>query len=309
MTSPPPIGAGSSAYHPELRRIARFLPRRIVSQRSRPLVKRVMALGARRRSDDVVVARVGDASVRLFRPSGGSAPYPAVLWIHGGGFVVGNAAQDDDHCRRLATELGAVVISVDYRLAPEHPFPAPLDDCWAALQWLAARDDVDASRIALAGMSAGGGLAAGLALRARDDGSITPAALLLVYPMLDDRTAADSDYDRREVRVWDNKANRYGWTSYLGRAPGGEGVPAQAAPARAEDLSWLPPTWIGVGSLDLFHDEDAAFAARLEDAGVAVTHVVVEGAYHGFELTAPKATVTTTFEAAKTDWLRQHLGA
>ena len=254
--------------------------------------------------------RLGPVSVRLHRPANGDGGRrPAVLWIHGGGFVIGNARQEDARCRELARALGAVVAAVDYRLAPEHPFPVPLHDCHDALAWLADRDEVDATRIAIAGSSAGGGLAAGLALLARERGGVRPVFQLLVYPMLDDRTAVRHCEYERDLRLWNSRSNRFGWRSYLGRDPGSDGVSALAAPARTEDLSGLPPAWIGVGSVDLFADEDVEFARRLRAAGVACELCVVDGAYHGFDVVHRTAPISREFHAAQVDALARALGA
>ena len=211
---------------------------------------------------------------------------PAMLWIHGGGYVMGNAAQDDALCRHFAETLGIVVAAVDYRLAPEAQFPVPFQDCYDGLTWLADRNYVDATRLAVGGASAGGGLAAALALLARDRGSLPLALQLLAYPMLDDRTACRTGIDERNFRLWNNRSNRFGWQSYTGSAPGSPGVSPLASPARSEDLAGLPPAWIGVGTLDLFHDEDVAYAGRLEAAGVSCTLDVVPGAFHGFDVVA-----------------------
>jgi acetyl esterase/lipase len=247
---------------------------------------------------DVQVAAVDQhAAVRVFRPRSGRTPAPALLWIHGGGYVTGRAAAEDRFCREAAGRLDAVVAAVDYRLAPEHPFPAALDDCYAALRWLAADPGVDPARIAIGGASAGGGLAAALALLARERGEITPACQLLVYPMLDDRTADRTDIDPRTLRVWSQRSNRFGWRSYLGQAV--RHPPHLAAPARCDDLAGLPPTWIGVGTRDLFHDESLDYAARLAAAGVACTLLTVPGAYHGFDILEPSAAVSKDFRSAQ----------
>jgi acetyl esterase/lipase len=221
--------------------------------------------------------------VRVFAPSGPRGD-GALLWVHGGGYVLGAARMDDRLCATAARALRMVVVSAEYRLAPEHPFPAGLDDCAAAWQWVqdsAATLGVDPRRVAVGGQSAGGGLAAALCQRLHDEGGSVPAAQWLFCPMLDDRTAARRELDPVGHAVWDNRRNRYGWTSYLGQEPGAATVPPHAVPARRDDLSGLPPAWIGVGDVDLFHDESVGYAARLRAAGVGVELVVVPGAPHG----------------------------
>lgn len=290
-------------FNPQLR-AARFLPRRVVGPRSlRPVRLLTKLMGARAaiavRAHAEVVAVDSDVSVRVFRPVTARHPAAALLWIHGGGLVIGDAAQDDRACRRWADQLGIVVASVEYRLAPEHPFPIPLEDCYTALRWLAGQPHVAADRIAIGGASAGGGLAAALALLAKERGEIQPVLQLLVYPMLDDRTALRTDVDERRLRLWDQTSNRLGWRSYLGPTAAGN-VPPLAAPARYQDLSGLPPAWIGVGTNDLFHDEDVAYAQRLQQAGVPCTLHVVPGAYHGFDTIEARAPISRTFLQAQT---------
>jgi acetyl esterase/lipase len=288
--------------HPDLRRIARIAPRQLVGPRTLPLVRVLSArLRGRGPADDVEVLTLeSGAGVRLYRPVGVAEPAPALLWIHGGGYVMGTARQDDRVCRGFSKRLGITVASVDYRLAPEHPYPAPLEDCYAGLTWLGALPAVDPGRVAIGGASAGGGLAAALALLARDRGEVAPVFQLLVYPMLDDRSCAAGD--KPNYRLWNTRANRFGWTAYLGTAD-----PAVAVPARCEDLSGLPPTWIGVGDNDLFHDEDLAYAERLNSAGVPCQVEVVPGVFHGFDLVAPKAQVSQGFFASQCDALRSGL--
>ncbi len=258
-------------------------------------------------SRDATVETVGAVAVRVHRPPGGG-PRPAMLWIHGGGYVMGTAAQNDAVCRYFASALDIVVAAVDYRLAPESPFPLPLHDCHDALSWLAGRPDVDPHRIAVGGASAGGGLAAAVALLARERGEVELAFQLLVYPMLDDRTATRTDIDERHLRLWNNKANRFGWQSYTGLPPGSPGVTGLAAPSRHGDLSGLPPAWIGVGTLDLFHDEDVAYAGRLESAGVPCRLDEVDGAFHGFDAIRPKSGVARAFRAAQVAAVSDALG-
>lgn len=287
-------------FNPQLR-AARFLPRTIITARTLPALRRLTRLTGRARRPDVQVVSVNaDVSVHVFRPASTRAHTPALLWIHGGGMVLGDAAQDSAFCRRIAEELNIVVVSVEYRLAPEHPFPTPLEDCYAALQWLARQPGIDPARIAVGGQSAGGGLAAALALLAKERGEIRPVLQLLSYPMLDDRTTTRTDIDPRRLRIWSQKSNRFGWRGYLGPGTADAAVPPLAAPARYDDLSGLPPAWIGVGTNDLFHDEDVAYARRLQQAGVASTLHVVPGAYHNFDSLEAKAAVSRDFVKAQT---------
>lgn len=288
-------------FHPELRRSARILPRQVITPVTLPFIRRASRLMWRKAPTDAeVLTLASGVTVRLFRPSGAtSGPSPALLWIHGGGYVIGEAAQDDLLCRRFATELGATVVSVDYRLAPEHPYPTPLEDCYAALRWMAKLPSVDPDRVAIGGASAGGGLAAALALLARDRGDIPLAAQLLVYPMIDDRTVERTGLDNPGHRLWNQSSNRFGWRAYLGDAD-----PNVAVPARRDDLAGLPPAWIGVGTLDLFHDEDLAYAERLRAAGVPCEVMVVAGAFHGFDGIAPKADVSQSFFRSQCALLR-----
>ncbi len=293
--------------HPDLRRAARWLPKSTVGPRTLRPIRALTALGSRKPPADISVEKVGDTVVRVHRPGSTQRPGAALLWIHGGGYVIGTAAQDDALCRQFAEAAEIMVVAVDYRLAPEHPFPAGLEDCYAALAGLAARTDVDPTRIAIGGASAGAGLAAALALMVRDRGEIEPALQLLAYPMLDDRTVSHPGIDARSMRLWNVKANRFGWQSYLGAAEAAEEIPFLAAPARCPDLSGLAPAWIGVGTLDLFHDEDLAYASRLTAAGVDCELVEVAGVFHGFDLIRPKAGVSQEFRAAQVSALRAAL--
>ena len=225
----------------------------------------------------------------------------AVLLIHGGGYVVGSPHDAALGAAILARECGVPVLAPGYRLGPEHPFPAALDDVQAAWHYLldhAEELGVDPDKIVIGGYSAGGGHAAALVQRLHDEGGRQPAAQLLVYPMLDDRTAARRDLDRPWHLVWNNWSNLHGWTSYLGHAPGAETTAPYVVPARRDDLSGLPPAWIGVGTPDLFLDEDREYAARLTEAGIDVTYVEVEGGIHGFDLFAADTSLAQAFQAS-----------
>lgn len=235
-----------------------------------------------------------DVLVRIYEPVERTTPSGAIYWIHGGGMVVGSY-EDSDYVNKLwATRFGCIVVSVEYRLAPEDPYPAPLEDCYAGLRWLSRGADalgVDASRIVVAGGSAGGGLAAGVCLLARDLGEVTPAGQVLMYPMIDDRDANPSHHETTYARVWHRAANQYGWGAYLGELSASDDVPIYAAPARAsvEQLRGLPPTVIDVGELDAFRDEDIAYAQRLMHAGVPCELLVTPGCFHASENYQPAA--------------------
>lgn len=253
--------------------------------------------------------RIGTARLRIFRPDTRTSD-AALLWVHGGGLVAGLARWDDGQSASIARDLGIVVVAVDYRLAPRHPYPAALDDCSTAWTWLvdASRSlGVDPARIAVGGQSAGGGLAAALVQRVHDAAGWDPVAQWLYCPMLDDRTAARRELDTAGYYVWSNRANRFGWSAYLHGEPGAATVPPYAVPARRTDLAGLPPTWIGVGDIDLFHDEDRDYAERLTAAGVDTTLYVVPGAPHGFEGWAAGTDVARAFDAAAREWLRAAL--
>ncbi len=285
----------ANPFHPDLQSAARFFPSFTITPRALRVVRWLFRLiPTSRAPDEVTVENVqvpgpegaSPVRVRIYRPQKAQGPIPALLWIHGGGYVIGRPEMDDINCIDFARELGILVVSVDYRLAPEFPFPAPLEDCYAAMGWLFKNADtlgVLPERIGIAGASAGGGLAAALAQLAHDRQEFRPAMQLLVYPMLDDRTTTRTDLDDSNFRGWNQGSNVFGWTSYLGRKPGGVEMPAHSVPARRPDLSGLPPTWIGVGTCDLFHDEDVEYAERLKAAGVACDLVVVPGAFHGFD--------------------------
>ncbi len=224
-----------------------------------------------------------DVMVRVYRPAELPAGAPALFWIHGGGLVLGSVDMDDAECARRATDLGCLVASVEYRRAPEHRFPVPLQDCYAGLTWLASNSErlgIDAGRIVVGGASAGGGLAASLALMARDKGGPSIAFQLLVYPMLDHRNVTHSSYEIVDPRVWNRDANVAGWAAYLGSSQPRE-VSPWASPAVASDLAGLPPAYINVGQFDLFLDEDVAYALALQRAGVPVELHVYPGAFHG----------------------------
>jgi acetyl esterase/lipase len=253
----------------------------------------------------VVPGGVGDPDVRLVvvRPAGAVAPLPVLYYTHGGGMIVGTARDGLVDVLDLAEEVGAAVVSVDYRLAPETPHPGPVEDCYAGLRWTAAEGGFD--RVVLVGGSAGAGIAAALALLARDRGGPALAGELLMSPMLDDRNDSPSAHQMAAGRTWNRSDNAVGWTALLGDARGGPDVSPYAAPARADDLSGLPPTFIEVGSVDTFRDEDVDYATRIWQAGGTAELHVWPGGFHGFDSIVPHAGISRAAVAARKDWLRR----
>lgn len=249
-----------------------------------------------------------ELKVLVYQPTKATGARPAILHVHGGGYVLGDAAMNETKHRQLAEDLGCVIASVDYRLAPETAHPGPVEDAYAGLQWLYAKADelgVDRKRIGVMGESAGGGLAAALALVARDRGEIPLAFQHLIFPMLDDRTGTEADpHPYVGEFIWSPAHNRFGWASLLGQAPGAADVHYHAAPARAPDLSGLPPTFISVGALDLFLEEDLEYARRLSRVGVPIELHVYPGAYHGYQA-AVEARVTKQADRDSLEALRR----
>lgn len=251
-----------------------------------------------------------DVMVRIYQPETRPETLPALLWIHGGGYVLGSVEGDDLKAKQLALLLNCVVASVEYRLAPEHPFPAPVEDCYAALKWLADSADqlgINPERIAIGGASAGGGLAAGLGLLARDRAEVAVCYQLLIYPMIDDSNVEQAGASVPDAPLWTRASNLLGWRAYLQQEPGSDGVSPYAAAIRAEDVRGLPPTYIGVGTPDLFRDENIAYAQRLMQAGVPTElHVYADG-FHGFDGFAADSDAAQRFTAEYTRLLSRAL--
>jgi acetyl esterase/lipase len=237
---------------------------------------------------------------------------PAILHIHGGGFILGSAKDGIYDLQVIARALDCVIVTVDYRLAPETRWQGSVEDNHTALAWLYAHASelgADRARIAVMGESAGAGHAALLAIAARDRGTVPIIFQMLVYPMLDDRTGSSRRMpDHLGFVGWRAEDNRFGWHAFLGREPGGIDVPAQAVPARLADLAGLPPAFIGVGAIDLFVEEDIDFARRLVDAGIPAELNVVPGAFHGFDMMAPDSSIARQFTTAKLNALRRAFG-
>ncbi len=270
--------------------------------RASMLAKAVAALPA---DDDAVrvetlnvPGRGDDPAVRVlaYWPTRAEGPLPVLLHFHGGGYVVGSPERKGTEHRKLAVDLGCVIYSVDYRLAPETPFPGAVEDCYAVLRWIhenASKLDLDTGRIGVIGESAGGGLAASLALLVRDRAEFQLLFQHLISPMLDDRTAVRPRTNPWTGEfAWTQEDNAFGWSALLGEAIGRPDVSPYAAAARAEDLSGLPPTYLSAAALDLLIEEELDYVQRLARAGVPLEMHVYPGAYHGFVPTCPDARVS-----------------
>jgi acetyl esterase/lipase len=247
-----------------------------------------------------------DVRVRIFRPVESGGPLPGIYYIHGGGMVLGGIDGVDAAAERITAGVGAVVVSVDYRLAPENPHPAPAEDCYAGLVWMAEHAEelgFDPDRLAVFGASAGGGLTLAVTLMARDRKGPRIAFQMPIYPMIDDRNETGSSQEITDVGIWDRNGNIEAWAWYLGGKPADE----YAAPSRAQDLSGLPPTFIDVGTVDLFRDEDIEFAMRLMQAGVPTELHVNPGAYHASETFAVEAPLSQRIWARRIAALREAL--
>jgi len=258
-------------------------------------------------SDHTYAGPEGDLSLRLYQPKNATAPAPGLIFIHGGGMIMGNLESQDEVLKIAASELGIPIASIDYRKAPEHPYPAAPEDCYAGVCWVfenASALGIDTNNIGLMGASAGGGLALAIALMLRDREGPKLKYLLPIYPMIDDRHHTASSKTVLDIGVWDREGSIEAWNWYLGDSE----PDAYAAPARAEDLAGLPPTYIDVGDLDLFRDEDILIAQRLSAAGVPVEFHLWTGAYHASEGFAPQAKLSKTIWATRYAAIRRLAG-
>lgn len=308
-----------SKVHPELLNAFKISPSIHYNRKNLWLIQLLISLmPAPKAPEDVSIKNIkidnwNDNSkirLRIYRPENTANTAPVLIWMHGGGYIIGKPEMEDNVCIQFVRELGIHIVSVDYRLAPKHPFPAGLEDCYSALMWAKHNSEqygFDATRIAIGGTSAGGGLAAALAQLAYDRKEVTPIFQLLTYPMLDDRTVLRADIDDSNSPTWSQKNNRFGWESYLGRECGAKELPAHSVPARRKDLSGLPPAWIGVGTLDVFYEENKAYAQRLKEAGIECDLNIVEGAFHGFDVFDQKLSIVQEFRKAQINALRRYL--
>jgi len=258
--------------------------------------------------DRMIPGPAGEQMIRIYRPKGSTSALPGLINVHGGGMILGNVQGDAATAQMLAVESGAIVVSVDYRKAPEDPYPAALNDCYSASQWVFdnAKDlGIDPDNIGIYGGSAGGGLILGVCLMARDRGSMRFKYMMPIYPMIDDRNETASTHDVTEVGIWDRSGNIEAWELYLGGKP----ADGYAAPTRAEDVSGLPPAFIDVGEMDAFRDEDAAFALRLAQGGVPCEFRIYPGAYHASEVFAPEAALSKRIWSERIDALKRFIKA
>jgi acetyl esterase/lipase len=298
---------------PDVAAIVDQLPLVSLSAESLPLLRDRGFAAAVELSDSVVrtdhlVPGEPEVPLRVHRTVGAEGLLPCLYSIHGGGYVAGTYAMDDARFDQLCPKLGLVGVSVEYRLAPEHPYPAPLEDCYAGLKWAvdhAGDLGVDPQRIGIAGVSAGGGLAAALALLVRDRNEFSIAFQLLDCPMLDDRQRTPSS-QLEGLAVWSRESNTFGWRSYLGDLYGSEHVPYTAAAARCTDLRGLPPAFVSVGTVDGFRDEDVDYATRLNQAGIPCELHVYPGACHGYQFAFDSA-VARQSSRDVVDWIRRQI--
>ena len=320
MTTRPP-------FDPELEALLQARPylSKSIHPRHIPALRESLRAGDTRVSDDLL-RRSGaidfeerdipssDPSVRtsllVLRPSGVRVPRAGMCFIHGGGMISGDNRTGIEVLLDWVVNLGIVVASIDYRLAPEHPYPVPLEDCYAALGWLAANRSwlgFDAQPLILAGSSAGGGLAAGVAMLARDRQGPALSDLVLMSPMLDDAAAFRSSTELESEGVWDRQSNHTAWQALLGDRHGTADLPAYAAPSRQQQLAQMPATYLDVGAVETFRDEVIDFGARLAQAGVSLEMHVWAGAFHGFDMLAPDSAVARIAGVARIDYLRRRL--
>jgi acetyl esterase/lipase len=250
-------------------------------------------------------------SILRSRTSAGGAR-PGIVYMHAGGMILGSKLFGIQGTFEWIKQLDAIVISVEYRLAPEHPDPAPIEDCYAALKWVSEHVSelgIDPSKLLVAGNSAGAGLAAGLALLARDRRGPKIFAQCLIYPMLDDRMTTVSSLQFADEGTWSGKNNLYAWNALLAGRRGATDVSIYAAPARAKDLSGLPPAWVDVGGNELFRDENVIYASRLAEFGIPVELHVWPGGWHAFDTNAPNTALSNACLQARMTWFKRILTA
>ncbi len=303
---------------PDIRAALELFPFPVINADTLPIMRPALAAPGPELPDRVT-RRVIDVAgpegspaiaLRVHRPAGAIGALPCLVWMHGGGLVMGVAGADDARFDDWCTRHNMMAVSIEYRLAPETPFPGPVEDCYAGLQYVSDHADelgVDATRIGVGGASAGAGLAAALTLMSRDRGGPRIFSQLLIYPMIDDRQMTTSS--SWDVPIWPAASNTFGWTSYLGNAKGTDDVSPYAAPARAANLTGLPPAILLVGGLDGFVDENLDYAQRLNSAGVPVEFHLYPGACHGFDAMVPNSAPSVQLGLDLERWLDRHYGS
>lgn len=290
-------------------------PEMIAPIRSAPFTPPIADLLSTRaitHEERTIAGPASDLVVSIFRPRTRSGTGAGIYYLHGGGMIIGDRFTGIEDVLDWVEAFGATAVSLEYRLAPEHPDPAPVEDGYAGLLWTAAHTaelGIDPDRLMIAGASAGAGLAAGVALLARDRGGPALLAQLLMSPMLDDRNATVSSQQYSMTGSWSRESNDTGWTALLGDRRATDTVSIYAAPARATDLSGLPPAFIDVGSAEVFRDEAVAYASQLWAAGVQAELHVWAGGFHMFYGAAPTATLSVDARETRNSWMRRTLGS
>jgi acetyl esterase/lipase len=308
-----PEGATMLKVDPEIAEMLSMVPIGTIDAETLPIIRASgfglptdLSSAVERR--DHVVSGEPDIVVRVHRPVGVQGPLPCFYAMHGGGYVLGSCLMDDMRFDAWCPKFACVGVSVEYRLAPETPYPGPLEDCYRGLEWVFDHHEeigVDPGRIGIGGTSAGGGLAAALALLARDRGRIPVRFQLLDCPMVDDRQVTPSS-QIGDLAVWNRDSNNFGWRAYLGELYGTGDIPAYAAPARAHELGGLPPAYVCVGAVDGFRDEDVDYATRLNQAGVPTELHVYPGAPHGIGM-FPGVAVAQRYRQGIDEWVGRQL--
>ena len=324
MTIPAAGPANRPPFDPELAAVLEVLaeslpssitPEMIAPMREGMITPAIETLLAQRqeivhREETIPGYEGAELTVSIFARRTHDAAGPGIYHTHGGGMVIGDRFTGIEQMLDWVDRFDAVCVSIEYRLAPEHPDPYPVEDCYAGLVWTAEHADelgIDPERLFIAGGSAGGGLAAGTALLARDRQGPALLGQVLMYPMIDDRNETVSSYQIDGEGVWDRTSNQTGWDALLGDRRGGDDVSIYAAPSRATDLSGLPPAIIDVGSAEVFRDEDVAYASSIwASGGVAELHVW-PGGFHGFDLMAPHVPISQAMVATRTAWVARML--
>jgi acetyl esterase/lipase len=306
-----PVLAAMRESLPATMTLARVLEMRALLASLAPADEAILARGVASIERRMIQAADGaEIELTIFQPKERSASTPGIYTIHGGGMVLGDAMTNIDVSLDWALRFQTVLVSVDYRLAPEHPDPTPVLDCYAGLEWTAknaAELGFDAAKLIVAGGSAGGGLAAGCALMARDKGGPPLLGQLLMCPMVDDRNETVSSHQIDGDGIWDRGSNEMGWTALLGNSRGGPDVSPYAAPGRAADLSGLPPAFIDVGSAEVFRDESVNYASRIWAAGGEAELHVWSGGFHGFDFMVPDVAISRAARSAREAWVARLL--